>query len=179
MNSNKVRGNPGYKFYKCYHGQCKTLTITKAMRSSLNGKSIHMCVITSDIQYISIGLVGHLKTHFPAMYRLFLVLKDRDEPPSEDEIAIASGKKTFDPTKAAEYLVKLEKASATLVDAFAKQNQQAAVNSFLFFQSLPRPLFVNKILQEANWDQETFERLLSEWMVTCDQPFSEVDQPSF
>jgi hypothetical protein len=63
------------------------------------------------------------------MYRLFLVLKDRDEPPTDDEIAIASGKKTLDPTKAAEYLVKLEKASATLVDAFAKQNQQAKLSS--------------------------------------------------
>ena len=67
------------------------------------------------------------------MYRLFLVLKDRDEPPTEDEIAIASRKKTLDPMKAAEYLVKLEKASATLVDALAKQNQQGAVNSFFFF----------------------------------------------
>jgi hypothetical protein len=57
------------------------------------------------------------------MYRLFLILKDRDEPPTDDEVAIASGKKTLDPTKAAEYLVKLEKASATLVDAFAKQNR--------------------------------------------------------
>ena len=115
INANNVRGNPGDKFYKCYHGQRKTLTITKAMRSSLNGKSIHMHIITSETQYISIGLIGHLKTHFPAMYRLFLVLKDRDEPPTEDEIAIASGKKTLDPTKAAEYLVKLEKASATLL----------------------------------------------------------------
>ena len=102
------------------------------MRSSLNGKSIHMRIITSEIQYISIGLIRHLKTHFPTMYRLFLVLKDCDEPPTKDEIAIAFGKKTLDPTKAAEYLVKLEKASVTLVDAFAKQNQQAAVNSFLF-----------------------------------------------
>ena len=68
MNANNVRGNPGDKFYKCYHRQCKTLTITKAMCSSLNGKSIHMRIITSEIQYISIGLIGHLKTHFPAMY---------------------------------------------------------------------------------------------------------------
>jgi hypothetical protein len=66
------------------------------------------------------------------MYRLFLVLKDRDEPPTNDEVAIASGKKTLDPTKAAEYLVKLEKASATIVDAFAKQNRQAAVHTHFF-----------------------------------------------
>jgi hypothetical protein len=70
------------------------------------------------------------------MYRLFLVLKDRDEPPTDDEVAIASGKKTLDPTKAAEYLVKLGKASETLIDAFAKQNQHAAVHTlFLVFPS--------------------------------------------
>jgi hypothetical protein len=66
------------------------------------------------------------------MYWPFLILKDCDEPPTNDEVAIASGKKTLDPTKAAEYLVKLEKASATIVDAFAKQNQQAAVRTHFF-----------------------------------------------
>lgn len=34
-------------------------------------------------------------------------------------------------------------------------------------------------IQEAKWDQETFERLLVEWMVACDQPFEEVNQPEF
>ena len=37
MNANNVRGNPGDKFYKCYHGQCKTLTITKAI-GNLSGE---------------------------------------------------------------------------------------------------------------------------------------------
>ena len=63
------------------------------------------------------------------MYRLFLILKDHEEPLTDEEVAIASGNKTLDPTKAAEYLVKLEKASATIVDAFAKQNRQAAVHT--------------------------------------------------
>jgi hypothetical protein len=64
------------------------------------------------------------------MYRLYLVLKEHGAPPTDDKIAIASGRKTLDPTKAAEYLVKLEKASATLIDAFAHQNQKSAVSSF-------------------------------------------------
>jgi hypothetical protein len=64
------------------------------------------------------------------MYRLFLVLKKCGPPPTDDEIAIASGKKTFDLTKAAEYLVKLEKASVMLIDAFAHQNQKSTVSSF-------------------------------------------------
>ena len=66
------------------------------------------------------------------MYQLFLILKDHDKPPTNDEVAITSGKKTLDPTKAAEYLVKLEKVLTTIVDAFAKQNQQAAVHTHFF-----------------------------------------------
>ncbi|KAJ8581379.1 hypothetical protein M405DRAFT_751882, partial [Rhizopogon salebrosus TDB-379] len=104
------------------------------------------------------GLIGHIKTHFPAMYRLYLYLKDRTEPPTEDEVAIASGKKTLDPALAAEYLLKLERALSTIADAFSHQNQRAT---------------------EANWDQDTFEQLLAEWMVACDQPFEEVDRLEF
>jgi hypothetical protein len=29
------------------------------------------------------------------------------------------------------------------------------------------------------FDQETFNRLLAEWMVACDQPFDEVEKPEF
>jgi hypothetical protein len=36
-NAHGIEGNMGDKHYKCYHGQRKILTITKAMRSSLNG----------------------------------------------------------------------------------------------------------------------------------------------
>ncbi|KAL0958668.1 hypothetical protein HGRIS_014000 [Hohenbuehelia grisea] len=50
LNAGGQVGNPGDKHYKCFHGQRKVLTITKAMRSSLNGVTLH------------------LKTHFPAMY---------------------------------------------------------------------------------------------------------------
>ncbi|KAG2028952.1 hypothetical protein BDR03DRAFT_1019113 [Suillus americanus] len=95
-NAQCVEGTKGDKHYKCYHGQRKILTITKAMRSSLN------------------GLIGHIKTHFPVMYRLYLYLKDRAEPPTEDEVAMASGKKILDPTQAAEYLLQLEKPRAIL-----------------------------------------------------------------
>jgi hypothetical protein len=37
-NAHGIEGNPGDKHYQCFHGQRKILTITKAMRSSLNGK---------------------------------------------------------------------------------------------------------------------------------------------
>ncbi|KAJ7730114.1 hypothetical protein DFH07DRAFT_756455, partial [Mycena maculata] len=31
----------------------------------------------------------------------------------------------------------------------------------------------------GDWDQKTFERLLLEWLVACDQPFQEVERPEF
>ena len=64
------------------------------------------------------------------MHRLYLVLKDRKEQPTDDEIAIASGRKILEPEKAADYLLELEKASSNLVNIFKQQSQQAAV-SFL------------------------------------------------
>jgi hypothetical protein len=33
--------------------------------------------------------------------------------------------------------------------------------------------------QDEEWNQEEFERLLAEWVVVCDQPFDEVDEPAF
>ena len=126
--SMNLNWNPGDKL-KCYHGQCKTLTIMKAIQSSLNGKSFHRPIITWEFKYIPIGLIGHLKTHFPAMYQFFLILKDCHEPPTNVKVALASRKKMLDQIKAAEYLIKLEKALASIVVAFAKKNQRAAVNT--------------------------------------------------
>jgi hypothetical protein len=34
-------------------------------------------------------------------------------------------------------------------------------------------------LQDEEWNQEELKRLLSEWMVVCDQPFDKVDEPAF
>ena len=72
------------------------------------------------------------------MHRLYLVLKDHKEPPTNDEIAIASGQKGLDPASAADYLLQLEKASTNLVDVFKQQSQQAAVcflENLLFTQT--------------------------------------------
>jgi hypothetical protein len=65
----------------------------------------------------SAGLISHLKVHFPAMYQLFLLLEDQKEPATEDEIAIADGKKVLDPVMAAGYLAQLQRSSSNLVDA--------------------------------------------------------------
>jgi len=76
------------------------------------------------------GLINHLKVHFPPMHRLYLVLKDRKESPTDDEISVAAGRKVLDPAVAADYLLQLEKASTNLVNIFKQQTQRAAV-SFL------------------------------------------------
>ena len=56
-----------------------------------------------------------------------MLLKDRKEPATEDEIAIAAGKKVFDPAIATDYLAELQKSSSNLVDALHRQNERAAV----------------------------------------------------
>ena len=111
------------------------------------------------------------------MYRLYLLLKDRAEPPTDEEKDIAGGRKSLDAAKAAEYVKHLEKSSTNIVNLFNQQHQQAAVR--------PLPIFdrnlieIHCFVQEQSWDQDTFERLLSEWIVACDQPFDEVEKPEF
>ncbi|KAF8477846.1 hypothetical protein DFH94DRAFT_694662 [Russula ochroleuca] len=91
-------------------------------------------------------LVNYLHVHVKPMYQLYCILKDRDEPPTPDEIDVASAKRQLDATAKAEYLQKLEKSSQTIRKAF--QDQQAcALGPF---------------------DQEMFEQLLMEWIIACD-----------
>ena len=67
------------------------------------------------------------------MHRLYLVLKDRNEPPTPDEIAFASGKKALDPKSEADHLRKLEDATENIRKAFALQEAQAAVHLQILF----------------------------------------------
>jgi hypothetical protein len=133
MNAEGLPGKPGDKHYKCYHGNRKVRTITRAMRSSLSG-TFSISVLSAYL-YLKLesGLIGHLKTHCPAMYRLFLLLKGRKEPPTDEEKAIAAGEMVLDPTKATEYLVQLDKASTSIVDIFTQQHQHAAVSCKIGF----------------------------------------------
>lgn len=78
------------------------------------------------------GLTGHLKNHFPIMYRLFCVLKDRNSPPTAEEIDIASGKQALDNTHAKQYLKKLETASENILKVFERQVKEEAVILYLY-----------------------------------------------
>ena len=76
------------------------------------------------------------------MYRLYVLLKNRDEPPTPDEIAIASGRRILDPAKAATYLDQLKKASTTIVDLFHRQAEETkACDSDAFTFPCTDPFF--------------------------------------
>ncbi|KAJ7876647.1 hypothetical protein B0H13DRAFT_2347527 [Mycena leptocephala] len=79
-------GAPGDKHFKCYHGSRKVLTITRAMKSSLN------------------GLQTHLRTKFPIMNRLYEAMSRHQTPPTQQEIDLARGATVMDAAAAAEYL---------------------------------------------------------------------------
>lgn len=132
--------------------------------------------MVTGLTIYSLGLTGHIKTHFPVMFRLYQVLQTHKEQPTEDEIAIASGKKLLDSSEASNYLLKLEKASANVLQMFSQQQQQAAVK-FPNFVSCPVVSYAH--WQDKKWDQNEFEKILSEWIIACDQPFEEVDRPEF
>ena len=62
------------------------------------------------------------------MYHLYSILKDRAEPPSPDEIEIASAKRQPDRKAEAEYLEKLEKLSENIKKVFQDQQARAIVS---------------------------------------------------
>jgi hypothetical protein len=73
-------------------------------------------------------LINNLRVHLRPMHRLYCILKDREEPPTPDEIAIAAGKKKLDGNTEAEYIKKLESASENIKKAFEDQQARAGVS---------------------------------------------------
>ena len=81
--------------------------------------------------------MNNLRVHVKPMYQLFSILKDRDEPPTPDEIDIASAKQQLDWKAKAEYLQKLEKSSENIKKAFQNQQARAIVSEIPYdFPSL-------------------------------------------
>ncbi|KAK6984038.1 ribonuclease H-like domain-containing protein [Favolaschia claudopus] len=157
--------NPIYHFFENItnkaHGQ-------KAIKGDKFFKCFHgespkkVLKITAAMHASLNGLTGHLKNVSPEMFRFYEILKDRKTPVTPEEADIASGRKTF--AKREDLLAYLDKvASATTL------NQQTIREAFARAQEM-------KI---GPWDQATFKRLLVEWLVACDQPFSEVERPEF
>ena len=70
------------------------------------------------------------------MFRLYCILKDREDLPSNDEIAIASGVKKLDAATEAEYLKKLENTPGNIRKAFEDQQARARVSELSSFDHL-------------------------------------------
>lgn len=62
------------------------------------------------------------------MHKLYLTLQGCPEPPTEDEIAIASRKKILDPNAADAYLQKLQHAQTGIAELFNQQRLRSAVH---------------------------------------------------
>ena len=122
-NSQGEVGNTDDMHYKCYHRNCKVIMVTRAMKYSLNG-TCPLLLFADIVSQSTVSLVGHLKTHFLAMYRLYNILKACTDPSTDEELAIASGEKVLDVEAADTYLGQVEVASANLLFMFAKQSQE-------------------------------------------------------
>ncbi|KAJ7290084.1 hypothetical protein C8J57DRAFT_1212741 [Mycena rebaudengoi] len=136
----------GDKFYRCRHGESTNIhRITLLMRHCIN------------------GLTGHLRTHAPDMFRFYEILKRRGTPLTDEEAAIAEGKKRF-PSR----------------DAFMKfLDVYVTTSKVQCQQSLPESFAQAGEKSLSDWDQAKFECLLTEWLIACDQPFQEVERPEF
>jgi hypothetical protein len=85
---------------------------------------------------IILVLVNNLRVHVKPMFRLYCILKDREDPPSTDEIAVASGMKKLDATMEAEYLKKLENTPGNIRKAFEDQQARARMSRLSSFDHL-------------------------------------------
>lgn len=131
-NNGKV-GNPGDRHYKCYHRNRKVLMIMRAMKSNLNGEFKFFRWIMHLSYYLLQGLIGNLKSCLLPMHSFYTLLKERpvDDPITQEEISIASGKTTLNPGATANYIKNLEEKSESIHHAFEKQESQAIVSSCL------------------------------------------------
>ena len=84
-------------------------------------------ILTANI----IGLVGNLKSCSPLMFQLYSILKNQRPEGciTQEEIDIASGSKPLTAEASAKFLGSLEMQSENIKNAFAKQQEQAAVCS--------------------------------------------------
>ncbi|KAG6824487.1 hypothetical protein H0H92_006719, partial [Tricholoma furcatifolium] len=74
-------------YYRCFHGSKKIIKVTKQGKHTTG------------------GLINHLKTSVPSMYRLYMHLYGRATPPTAMEIDIAAGRVKFSIQEANNYIV--------------------------------------------------------------------------
>jgi hypothetical protein len=106
------------------------------MKSSLNGGPTSFPL--SNINGVITGLIGNLKSCSSSMFDLYLILKGRHPEGhiTQEETDIASGKRTLTAEASAEFIGVLEKRSENIRDAFAKQQERAAVRRYSLTMAL-------------------------------------------
>jgi hypothetical protein len=67
--------------------------------------------------------------HFKLLFKLYMVLKDQDAPPTGDEVAFTSSYKEFAGQDQAEYVKALEARASMIASAFLRQETTAMVLS--------------------------------------------------
>ncbi|KIL54477.1 hypothetical protein M378DRAFT_92476 [Amanita muscaria Koide BX008] len=104
----KCNTQPGYKYYKCFHGQRKTYSVSPNMKHNIK------------------NMIQHLQSHFPAMYKLYTILSSRKTPPTPFEVLIATKSSAVQEKEVTDYLQSLDISSQpTIQNAF--NNQMAAL----------------------------------------------------
>ncbi|KAK6967057.1 hypothetical protein R3P38DRAFT_3413899 [Favolaschia claudopus] len=91
------------------------------------------------------------------MHHLYLALHMQSQPPPKEQVKLAKGAIPVDSEAAKEYLGKVEMAMLSIIKGLEEQAKKA----------------------RGDFDQALFDTLFAEWMVTCDQPFDEVEKPEF
>ncbi|KAF9038806.1 hypothetical protein BDZ89DRAFT_1110304 [Hymenopellis radicata] len=105
LDENGKPGQEGDMHFRCFHRRRKVFTVTQSANHHL-GK-----------------LINHLKSDFPGLHCLFLVLKSRgkDMVISQEEQDFASGRIAFDTAAETQYFWNVQGAPGTLPAAFDKQ----------------------------------------------------------
>ncbi|EEB93730.1 hypothetical protein MPER_07576, partial [Moniliophthora perniciosa FA553] len=101
------------------------------------------------------GLIGHLSSKFPAMFKFYKYLQDRGTELSEEELKIARGEKQLDPEAMAKFLGKLDADVNTILKAFKRQT----------------------LKNENDFDYNVFKDLLCNYLIAQDHPFDTVECP--
>ncbi|KAJ3541549.1 hypothetical protein NMY22_g3845 [Coprinellus aureogranulatus] len=154
--SNSKTKNPIYYFFRRVNANSGTVQhvlrdVTRAL-----GLDKKIMRITTAMKHNTKYMVDHLSHNFPMLHQVYLALKDehRTKPPTSLELDLASGKVSITNPAAIAYLKEHGSRPSTIVEAFENQ-------------------------VKAEWNQEEFEKALINWLVTSDQPFSEVENPEF
>ena len=120
-----------------------------------------------------LALVNYLERNFNPLFNLYKTVKRRTPPvPTQHEVQIANGTTSLDDERVKKHLEALE--------AKAKEAMEYVNSVSKYFSPLHSslPMWTSLVLEQDTFDQARFERLIAEWLVIADHPFTEIEQPT-